>query len=203
MYTWFKAKDTLPHDSQNTHRIAMSFASDANISWSIFIKYPEKGKELLTTSLDHSIWFYENVDFNQWHLSVFECVRSAHGRPLNISRGSLPLIILHPMSTKNIIIIVLFAVLLVWPVTIAWQISYKFIHSNATILYIHQGTGKLVLPHCNNHVQIGHLVCSNSCLSSCTMSTTINNYYCAVCSQSLALTSDCCMTVATSVPASL
>ena len=85
MYTWFKAKDTLPHDSQNTHRIAISFASDYNMPWSIFMKYPEKGKELLTTSLDHSIWFYENVDFNQWHLFVQECVRSAHGRPLNIS----------------------------------------------------------------------------------------------------------------------
>ena len=86
MYTWFKAKDTLPHDSQNTHRIAMSFASDYNMPWSIFMKYPEKGKELLTTSLDHSIWFHENVDFNQWHLFIQECVRSAHGRPLNISR---------------------------------------------------------------------------------------------------------------------
>ena len=81
---WIKAKDTLPYDSQNTHRIAMAFASDINMPSSILVKYPEKAKVLMTTSLDHSIWFHENVDFNQWHLFAYECVRSAHGRPLNI-----------------------------------------------------------------------------------------------------------------------
>ena len=86
LYSWLKATDTLPSDSQNIHRIAMAFASDLML-WPIFMKYQDKKDNLLGTSLDHSIWFHENVDFNQWHLFAYECVRSAHGRSLNISRS--------------------------------------------------------------------------------------------------------------------
>ena len=85
MYSWNKPKKEITQDSQNIHRIALSYASDFGLPLVIFHKYPHVSA-LMTTSLDHSVWFHENVDFNQWHLFARECVRSAHGCPLNILR---------------------------------------------------------------------------------------------------------------------
>ena len=72
--------------SQNTHRVALSFASDMDMPWPVFYKYSTTHANLVYASLDHSIWFHENVDFNQWHLSAIECVRSVHGLPVTMSR---------------------------------------------------------------------------------------------------------------------
>ena len=71
--------------SQNMHRMALAYASDMLISHAIFMSISDIEPSLVT-SLDHTIWFHENVDFNQWHLFVQECVHSTQGKPLNIAR---------------------------------------------------------------------------------------------------------------------
>ena len=66
-------------------RIALAYASDVSLAFAFTIRHVNT-VPLRTLSLDHSIWFHENVDFNQWHLFVQECVRSTQEKPLNIAR---------------------------------------------------------------------------------------------------------------------
>ena len=70
---------------KNMQRISLAYASDCNLALVVNSRHvctvPVSG-----LSLDHSIWFHENVDFNQWHLFVQECVRSTQEKPLNIAR---------------------------------------------------------------------------------------------------------------------
>ena len=74
-----------PEHNQNMHRMALAYASDMFASNAIFLSITDIEPSLIT-SLDHTIWFHENVDFNQWHLFVQECLHSTQGKPLNISR---------------------------------------------------------------------------------------------------------------------
>ena len=82
---WMKLKKELDRTDSNLHRIALGYASDWYISGPIVMKYPQYELGLLT-SLDHSVWFHKDIDFNQWHLFDFQCESSGHGQSLNILR---------------------------------------------------------------------------------------------------------------------
>ena len=69
----------------NMQRIALAYGSDSYLAYSVLIsKYIQV--PIATLSLDHSIWFHENVDFNNWHLFIQNCIRSSQEKPLNIAR---------------------------------------------------------------------------------------------------------------------
>ena len=37
-------------------------------------------------SIDHSMWWYRDVDINQWHLYVQDTPTAAHGRGLGVAK---------------------------------------------------------------------------------------------------------------------
>ena len=80
------AKSTLSSaDSQNRHRAALAYASDASMAGVIMFKYPGM-KTGLITSLDHSISFHESVQSDKWHLFVTECERAVGTCAYTVSR---------------------------------------------------------------------------------------------------------------------
>ena len=82
---WVKAEKRIESTNQNVHRTALAFASDYNMPWPIRLKYP--GREFsLVTSLDHTIWFHRDVDFNKWQLHVLNCQSAVGGTCINTMR---------------------------------------------------------------------------------------------------------------------
>ena len=84
---WMKPKEPFKDQSQNEHRIGLIFASDVCMAGFIFNQYPH-AKYSLVTSLNHSVWFENDADINQWNLFDGKCLSSTNGVTLNISRYS-------------------------------------------------------------------------------------------------------------------
>ena len=83
--SWMKINGSLPPDSsQNIHRVALSLLSDAAMVFAICLKYPDI-RLSVNTSLDHSIWFHNSVQCDQWFLQSIECIQAGGGTSLNSS----------------------------------------------------------------------------------------------------------------------
>lgn len=67
-------------------RIGLLYASDAGMAGAVLWQYPTF-RHTLITSLDHSLWFHEDVDINKWHLFDIQCLcANSAGTNLNISK---------------------------------------------------------------------------------------------------------------------
>ena len=82
---WVRAQPTMDNVDQNMHRIALAFTSDFTMPSSIRFKYPQTVFSLIT-SLDHTIWFHRDIDFNKWHLYVWDCQSAVANTSLNALR---------------------------------------------------------------------------------------------------------------------
>lgn len=79
------SKQPFQHKSQNDHRIALIFATDISMPGVILNVYPNY-KQSLVTSLNHCVWFNNDVDINQWNLFNLRCLSSTNGVTLNMSK---------------------------------------------------------------------------------------------------------------------
>lgn len=81
---WMKIDGEVQVD-QTTHRALLALGCDQLMLEPIF----RRADLSLTTpgmhfaSLDHSMWWYRNVDMNEWHLYVQDTPTAAHGRGLS------------------------------------------------------------------------------------------------------------------------
>ncbi|WP_418968984.1 acyl-CoA thioesterase [Alloscardovia omnicolens] len=81
---WMKVDGHVDVD-QTTHRALLALGCDQLMLEPIM----RRGKLGLTTpgihfaSLDHSMWWYRDIDMNQWHLYVQDSPTAAHGRGLS------------------------------------------------------------------------------------------------------------------------
>ncbi len=84
-YVWFRAIDKIPDDSA-AHRYMLAYASDFHLVGTSL--YPH-GKtfwspDMQVASLDHSIWFHEDLQMDDWLLYVMKSPNAGKGRGLNI-----------------------------------------------------------------------------------------------------------------------
>tara|TARA_R110001599_G_scaffold89493_2_gene236783 strand:+ start:5195 stop:6121 length:927 start_codon:yes stop_codon:yes gene_type:complete len=87
-YQWFKTVAPLPDDPL-THRAALAFASDMGLLSTSMIPHGLHWTTpgLFSTSLDHAMWFHDDLRVDQWICYVMDSDWTGNTRGLN--RGSL------------------------------------------------------------------------------------------------------------------
>ena len=78
---WLKASEHLPY-SQQVHRSLLAWISDFPILGTALqpSSIPPSSPKIKMTSLDHSMWFYENIDLNNWILFHMTSPKTGCGR---------------------------------------------------------------------------------------------------------------------------
>lgn len=85
---WFRTAAPVPGDQQ-MHRVILAYVSDMMLLWAsmrphVNIADPQK---MQTASLDHALWFHEDVRVDDWLLYTMESPWAGHGR--GFCRGSI------------------------------------------------------------------------------------------------------------------
>ncbi len=85
---WFRCVDPLPHDSI-VQRAALAFASDLGLMATSIFPHPSGvfDPNLMPASLDHAIWFHDDLNINEWLLYDTDSPWAGGARGLN--RGSI------------------------------------------------------------------------------------------------------------------
>lgn len=85
---WFRARENLGA-SQALQRAALAFASDRCLMASCAMQHPISmfDENIRSASLDHAMWFHDDVDTTQWHLYITDSPWAGAGRAL--SRGAI------------------------------------------------------------------------------------------------------------------
>ena len=82
--TWFRAVGAIA-DQQSLHRCLLAYASDFGLMATCMrphgVTYYQPN--MVTASLDHAMWFYQDVRVDEWLLYVCESPAAAHGRGIN------------------------------------------------------------------------------------------------------------------------
>lgn len=80
---WMRVKDSLREDQLLMHTCGLAYLSDEYSVTAILLPYPRKLRsELLTASIDHSIWVHRPFRSDQWLLGVFRSTVSHSGKGL-------------------------------------------------------------------------------------------------------------------------
>ena len=84
---WFRFNDDIGTDSI-THRTLLAFISDKALMGTALRPHPENFRthKIIGASLDHAMWFHEEIRVNQWIYYHLDSPRSARSRGFN--RGS-------------------------------------------------------------------------------------------------------------------
>lgn len=84
---WFKFNDNIGTDSI-THRTLLAFISDKALMGTAVRPHPVnfRSHKIIGASLDHAMWFHEDIRVNQWLYYHVDSPRSARSRGFN--RGS-------------------------------------------------------------------------------------------------------------------
>lgn len=82
--SWMRIRETLGNDAV-MQRAAMSYASDMMFLRNSLLPYGVRigVDKLQAASLDHTVWFHETPDFNEWHLFATGSPWAGHARGLN------------------------------------------------------------------------------------------------------------------------
>jgi acyl-CoA thioesterase-2 len=82
--TWFRAVGAIA-DQQSLHRCLLAYASDFGLMATCMrphgVTYYQPS--MVTASLDHAMWFYQDVRLDEWLLYVCESPAAGHGRGIN------------------------------------------------------------------------------------------------------------------------
>lgn len=82
---WLRARSK-SRDDPAFHKCVLAFASDMQFigtgAKALGLSSRSKPKLAMMASLDHSMWFYSDVDSSQWHLYHMRCVRASSGRAI-------------------------------------------------------------------------------------------------------------------------
>jgi len=83
-HIWIKAKGDIA-DDQKLQREILTYASDYDLMGTCMLPHRAKfdRKNLQAASLDHAMWFYQNVDLNDWLLYALESPVASSSRGLN------------------------------------------------------------------------------------------------------------------------
>ena len=86
-HIWLKAKGLIPED-QNIQRELLTYASDYSLMGTTTLPHRAKfdSKNMHFASLDHVMWFYDEINFNEWLLYALDSPVASSGRGL--SRGN-------------------------------------------------------------------------------------------------------------------
>ncbi len=79
-WIWMRPMQPLPDDPV-LHTAALVFASDRAFLSTPALPHKDAG-EFTGASLDHTIWFHDVVDFNEWHLHAMHSPAARHERGL-------------------------------------------------------------------------------------------------------------------------
>ncbi len=72
-------------DHQSLHRINFVYSTDFFLGLPLMAAFPDF-RPKLSTSLDHSVWFYGDIKDGDWYLHCQELEHSHEGRTLNSVR---------------------------------------------------------------------------------------------------------------------
>jgi acyl-CoA thioesterase-2 len=82
---WFRAKDPIG-DDPHMHQVILAYASDMSLLGTAIrphgVNWQTPGVQ--TASLDHTMWFHQPTDFNEWHLYHQESPSASGGRGFNL-----------------------------------------------------------------------------------------------------------------------
>lgn len=83
-HIWIKANGIIPED-QLLQREILTYASDYSLMGTSMLPHRAKfdRKNLQAASLDHAMWFYQDVDLNDWLLYALESPVASSSRGLN------------------------------------------------------------------------------------------------------------------------
>ncbi len=86
--TWIKPNGNLPKD-QKIHQALMLYVSDIGLLGTAVNPHGLNfmSKNFQGASLDHTMWFHNNINFNNWHLYHIDSPVSGGAR--GFSRGSI------------------------------------------------------------------------------------------------------------------
>ncbi|ADM10045.1 acyl-CoA thioesterase II [Parvularcula bermudensis HTCC2503] len=88
MSLWLRSWGPLPEDSQILHRGFLAYVSDIGLMGTAMrphaVRYTSPG--MVAASLDHAMYFHEDVDVTQWLLYTCEAPWAGHSRGLNRGR---------------------------------------------------------------------------------------------------------------------
>lgn len=82
-WVWMRPKQPLPADPV-THTAVLVFATDRVFMRTAALPHIPSRGELTGASLDHTIWFHEPIDFDEWHLHVMHSPVARHERGLTL-----------------------------------------------------------------------------------------------------------------------
>lgn len=80
---WFRAKGTLT--SQTDHQLIIAFQSDLQFLNTALHAHPHSlfSPQVMAASLDHCLWFFDDINSSEWHYYDMQSPVSASGRGLN------------------------------------------------------------------------------------------------------------------------
>lgn len=80
---WIRATD-LPPSSHLFHTAALVYGTDLVALGTVLLPHgvPGSGARVLVTSLDHALWFHDDLDLSEWHLLDLSGPVAARGRGL-------------------------------------------------------------------------------------------------------------------------
>lgn len=83
-HIWIKANGVIP-DDQKSQREILTYAADYDLMSTSTLPHRAKydWKNMQFASLDHAMWFYHDVDLNDWLLYALESPVASSGRGLN------------------------------------------------------------------------------------------------------------------------
>ena len=87
-HTWFRLPAPVEAD-QNMHRAMLAFTSDMGILAASMLPHGVNWwtKSMQAASLDHAVWFPEDINMNEWMLYVMESPWAGHAR--GMTRGTI------------------------------------------------------------------------------------------------------------------
>ncbi len=85
---WFRVRAPLPAD-QNLHRAILALSTDFGLLGTSFLPHGVNwiSHDIQTASLDHALWFHEDVKVDDWLLYAMDSPWTGHARGFN--RGSI------------------------------------------------------------------------------------------------------------------
>ena len=80
-WMWMRPMRPLPEDPL-LHTAVLVFATDRGFVRTAALPHPDAG-EFAGASLDHAVWFHDEVDFSDWHLHAMHSPAARHERGLS------------------------------------------------------------------------------------------------------------------------
>ncbi|GAB1600786.1 acyl-coenzyme A thioesterase 8-like [Argonauta hians] len=83
--TWMRQVNDISKSSQNFHRCVLAYMSDYILITTALLPNPDPTMKMFALSLDHSMWFHNNVNVNEWLL--YETESSFAGNGIGFTTG--------------------------------------------------------------------------------------------------------------------